>query len=999
MTDPARIVVEDDLLQTGAAAISVGSPAWYEWLFTVKKFSYKGQSGSFVAQCETRRNKAYWYAYRRRSGKLFKAYMGKSEELTPERLLETSLSLMGQAYVKHGSGQINGNETFHAESRMGTSFLPLTKVNVPVLPRQLVSRSRLNQQINTPLTLIYAPSGFGKSTLLNDWKQTCGYPVAWLAVDEHDNHPVRFWYSLVAAFQAIQTDFGKELSAYLGSSTSIQPAEAVMHLTNDLVRSQNRFPRLGLVLDDFHRINHSEIYDSIQLWLEHFPANFQLVISGHTHPPLSLGHLRACGLVAELDANDLRFTTAEGMHYLEQYPQDPPLAYDDLEKLVKHTEGWAAGLTLTALALGKHEDRRQFIDTFSGAHIYLREYFMETVLQRSSPELQSFLLKTAILKNLTGSLCNAITGRTDGEEMLAHLWQENLFIIRLEERGWYRYHDLFAEMLCSLLHTRYTEEVPQLHQRAAQWYREQYAPADAIYHLLSTEAWEEAATLIEDMALRELEQFGEDSRLLRWLQELPENVVQKHKNLLFVYVRLANNALPQKKIERFVANIEKNISIKPVAQQTQDERDVLAEIQHLRDTWAQGKPFTPPSRAGNEYDARWTLLDRLHFLKPTYSHDLHQPEEPIVDLLHTAQAHRNLFVLLMAGGVLGKRVLLGGHLRRSEKLCRQVLEQAFAQRGKLPEPASIALGVLCEIYIERNELELAQKYLAQMVEVDPNPTSTNMFVQSAILRAKLQAAMNQSKEARTTIQAIRSLHLRRPSGSWTDQDLLIYEAFICLRSGDRASAEQIMREVSNQDHPVSRLVEAEILLGKRQFEAAEQRLNELVLDHTGGIMLEPLSAARIPLALALLGQHKTNQALQVMTEMVRMAAPERYIRPFLDHGTDCIPLLSLALETQNLTDDAQDFIRELLQLLEPSGGYSGMSKAEMETLSTSASISAREQEILHLLSSGCSNRDLAEKLSISESTVKTHLGNIYYKLNVNSRVQAITRAKDLKLVR
>lgn len=997
MPNPARPVVEDNLLQMDAAAILVGSPAWYEWLATAKKFSYKGQGGSFMAQCETRRNKGYWYAYRRRAGKLFKAYLGRAEELTRERLSEISLSLTGQAFVQRGAGPADGRG-IDPETRIGASFLPLTKINVPVLPRQLVSRPRLNQQINTPLALIYAPSGFGKSTLLNDWKQTCGYPVAWLAVDEHDNHPVRFWYSVAAAFQALHSEFGKELLAYLGSSSSIQPAEAVTHLTNDLVRSQALFPRLGLVLDDFHRINHSEIYDSLQLWLEHFPANMQLVISGHTRPPLSLGHLRASGLLTELDASDLRFTTQEGMRYLEQYPQDPPLAYDDLEKLVKHTEGWAAGLTLTALALGKHEDRRQFIDTFSGAHIYLREYFMETVLQRSTPELQSFLLKTAVLKNLTGSLCNAITGRGDGDETLARLWQENLFIIRLEEPGWYRYHDLFAEMLCSLLRARHPEEVPQLHQRAAQWYRAQYAPADAIYHLLSTEAWEEAATLIEEMSLRELEQFGEDSRLLRWLQELPESVVQKHKNLLFVYIRLANNALPQKKIERFVVNIERNISSKPAAQQTQDERDVLAEIQELRTTWALGNIFIPPSRAGNEYDARWNLLDRLHLLKPTYSHDLNVSEEPIVDLLHKSQAQRNLFVLLMAGGVLGKRNLLNGQLRRSEKLCRQVLDQAFAQRGKLPEPASIALGVLAEVYIERNELELAQRYLTQMTEVDPNPTSTNMFVQSAVLRAKLQAALGQSKESRATIQAIRSLHLRRPSGSWTDQDLLIYEAFICLRSGDRAAAEQVLREVAHQNHPLSRLIEGEILLGKRQFDAAEQRLNDLVSRPPDGIQFEPLLATRILLALALFGQHKINQALQVMTEVIRLAAPERFLRPFLDRGTDCIPLLSLALETQNLTEDAQAFLRELLQLLEPREGYAGISKAELETLSTTASISLREQEILGLLSVGCSNRDMAERLSISESTVKTHLGNIYHKLDVNSRIQAVTRAKDLKLV-
>ena len=186
--------------------------------------------------------------------------------------------------------------------------------------------------------------------------------------------------------------------------------------------------------------------------------------------------------------------------------------------------------------------------------------------------------QTAILKHLNGSLCNALTGQADGEQMLQHLWEENLFVARLEQQGWYRYHDLFAEMLLSQLQARYPEELPRLHQCAAQWYREQYAPADAIYHLLATKAWEEAAALMEEMALRELEQFGEDSRLLRWLQELPESVVQKHKNLLFVYLRLANTGLPHNRIERFITHIELSIASRSAALQTKDEREVLAEI-------------------------------------------------------------------------------------------------------------------------------------------------------------------------------------------------------------------------------------------------------------------------------------------------------------------------------------------------------------------------------------------------------------------------------------
>jgi LuxR family maltose regulon positive regulatory protein len=995
-----KTIVRDNFLFEGATSIPVGSPLWFEWLSKAKHFSFKSSNGCFVAQCETRRDKAYWYAYRRRAGKLLKAYLGKTEELTLERLQQASLSLTEQPLIKQKISQPVGNENFTIESRIDTSFLPITKINVPLLPRQLVSRPRLTCQINTPLTLIYAPSGFGKSTLLNDWKQSCSHPVAWLALDESDNQAIRFWYSVIMALQTIDHDFGAELLTHLRTGSSIRLSEVVSRLTNDIVNLQTSYPHFGLVLDDFHRINQTEIYDSLQAWLEHLPPNMQLIILGHTKPPLSLGHLRAKGLLTELDANDLRFTLEEGINYLRQYQQEPPLAYGDLTKLVKHAEGWAAGLTLTALALGKQENRRQFVDTFSGAHIYMREYFMETALQRSSPEVQSFLLKTAILKHLTGSLCDALTGQTGGEEMLAHLWQENLFIVRLEEQGWYRYHDLFAEMLLSELEARFPAEVPQLHQRAAQWYRKQYAPADAIYHLLATQAWEEAALLLEEMALRELEQYGEDSRLLRCLQELPARVVQKHKTLLFVYLWLADVALPEQTIEHFITHIETDLSKKPDFQQTQDERDVLVEIQQIRRAWEQGDQFIPPARDGSENDAKWELLNGLHLFRHMYGPNPELWENQIASLLHKAESQGNLFVILMAGGVLARRALIKGQLRRSEKIVRQVLEQALARRGKLPETASIALGVLSQIHLERNELELAQKYLAQALDVDPNPTSTNMLIQIAIQRAKIQMVQGNFAEALANIQSIRALHLQRPSAVWTDLDLLAYEAFVYLRKGDILSAEQTLNAGSESigEHSLSQLVHAEILLVKKQAESAEKQLNSLISQYPNGLPFESLMRTRILLAQALFDQHKINQALQVIKEAIRLAAPERFFHPFLEDGAVCTPLLSLALQTEHLTDEARAFIKELLRLSNHAGEDSQISQSEIEALSTSASISPREQEVLRLISLGCSNCELAQKLSISESTVKTHLSNIYKKLNVNSRVQAVACAKELGVV-
>lgn len=998
MPGSEKSVVKDNCLFTGENRILVGSTEWYEWLSNARNFSFKGEKGSFVAQCEKRRSNAYWYAYRR-AGKLIKVYLGKTEELTPERLERASASLTGHTLLSQFSDQPATAEGGTSESRIDTSLLPLTKINVPLLPRQLVARPRLTRQINTPLTLIYAPSGFGKTTLLNDWRQTCGYPVAWLSLDEADNNIVRFWQSMTMALQTVDPEFGKELGSYLTTASPIQLPEIVSRLTNDIVQRQAMYPHLGLVLDDFHRIHRSEIYDSVQAWLERLPPNMQLIILGHTNPPLSLGHLRARGLLTELDANDLRFTLEEGIDYLRRYQKETPLAHDDLAKLVKHTEGWAAGLTLTALALGKQENYRQFVDTFSGAHIYMREYFMETVLRRSSPEVQDFLLKTAILKHLTGELCDAITGQTGGDEMLSRLWQENLFIVRLEEQGWYRYHDLFSEMLLSQLQARFPNEISQLHKRAAQWYREQYAPADAIYHLLAVEAWEEAALLMEEMALRELEQYGEDSRLLRWMQELPAGVVQKHKTLLFVYLRLAYIAMPRQRIEGFIRHIKTNISGKPAAQQTPDERDVLLEIKQIQEAWEKGDQFMPPISDGSENYARWDLLNGIQLLWPLDKTLTAKLEHQVVALFHRAQIQRNLFLIAIAGGSLSRRFFINGQLRRAEKIARQVLERALAQRGKLPETASVALTSLSQIHLERNEPDLAQRYLDQAMEVDPNPTSTNMLVQSALQRAEIHIAQGNFEEAIANIRSIRDLHIRRPSAMWTDQDLIAYEAFAYVRKGDTAAAEKALKESTDGDeHGLSRLVRAEILLTRNQADAAETELVSIISQYPYGILSVPVLRARLLLARAFFEQQKVNQSLQVIKDAVRLAAPEQFLRPFLEYSDFCMPLLSLTLQTENLAIETQSFVKEMLRLANYVGSDLQMSHAEMQSLSASASISPREQEVLRLISAGYSNREIAGKLSISESTVKTHVGNIYYKLNVNSRIQAITYARELKLV-
>ncbi len=1002
MVKAMQTVVQDGVLwvreqETAVSPpILLDSPQWNDWLTSHKQFKFKGTAGHFSARRETRHDNDYWYGYRRHNGTLNKVYLGKSDEITLARLEHAAANLVGKTVLTQLTLPPEPRST--QKSWINSAFPALTKIRPPILPPNLIIRPRLSQKIGSPVTFICAPGGFGKSTLLNAWQQErSDLPVAWATLDADDNRLPHFWTTVLMALQAIVPGLGQELMSEFQLSLPIAPVEIVTRLTNEIACITSEPFCIGLVLDDYHHIQHADIHASMQIWLERLPPGVQLVVATRTRPPLALGRLRAMGAVTELELEDLRFTLEEGITFLQQHITDPPLAYGDMEALVKRTGGWAAGLTLAVLALNKQPDRRRFLDTFSGAHLYLREYFMETALHQQSTAVQTFLLQTSILKQLTGELCDIVTGQTGGAQMLDRLWQENLFIVRSEEPAWYRYHDLFAEMLSDQLQIQFPDQIPDLHRRAAAWYRRQNASADAVRHLLAIKDWEDAASLIEDVVLRELVEYGEDSRLLRWIQQLPESVFQHHKTLLFAYLRLAKLALHPAEVERFLQRLETNLIGLADEAMTQDEREVLAEVRIIRQRKMAGDTAISPAGVS---DSRWQLLDALWIVEASYLPQTDEVGERMRDIYEQARVQGNLFVVLIAGADCANRAYLHGHLRQSEKIIYQVLQQALTQRGKLPEPASIALIILSRICLVRNELTQAFQLLQRATAVDPNPTSSNMPVNIAIVRAKLQSALGNHEAARATIQAARVLQMQRPSGVWRDQDLAAYEARFCVRQGNWAEAEQLLNEAEKEEgHAMSELVRAEILMLQKQTAAAEALLTRFIEQYPVGFPNEPSMDARVLLSLALFEQHKMNQARQALAETIRLAAPERFIRPFLTHGSQLVPLLTLVLHTENLSAESQEFIREILRLLgQVDNDPTLLPEDNLKSLATAASITGREQDVLRLIRDGLSNREIADELCISPGTVKTHLANIYGKLEVNSRVQAVAEAQMLKLL-
>src|SRR5215213_3964045 len=406
-----------------------------------------------------------------------------------------------------------------------TDSLVYTKLRPSQARPKLIARPRLiaelERESGRKLTLISAPAGFGKTTLLVEWlrgRADGDHSVAWVSLDEGDNDPVRFLSYLVAALRrTVGEGFGEGVLAALRSPEPPRMEAVLGALVNEL----DDLPgEIAVVLDDYHMIDSERIHRIVSFLLEHLPPNVHLVISSRIDPPLQLVRLRARNQMTELDADDLSFTSEEAATFLNSLMK-LNLPAEDVEALEERTEGWIAGLQLAALSVRHRKDVSNFIRSFSGSHRDVLDYLAEEVLERQPGQVREFLLETSIAEHLTGALCDALTGRDDGQQMLERLERENLFVIALDdERRWYRYHHLFADVLRSRLQQEQPERIRELHRRAAAFYERNGWTSEAIRHALAAQEHDRAADLVEDVA-RKMWNRGEVVTLLGWLEALP----------------------------------------------------------------------------------------------------------------------------------------------------------------------------------------------------------------------------------------------------------------------------------------------------------------------------------------------------------------------------------------------------------------------------------------------------------------------------------------------
>lgn len=897
-------------------------------------------------------------------------------------------------------------------------LLLATKLHIPRLRPQLVSRSslveRLQQGMDYALTLVSAPAGFGKTTLLTQWVAESKVPVSWLSLEPEDNEPVRFLSYLIAALQEQDPQLGMSVLALLESRQAAPLESALAVLTNELVN--HRTGDFVLILDDYHVITSEAIHHALAFLLDHLPSQMHLILATRADPPLPLARLRARGQLIEIRASDLRLNINETDTFLHAVMglNLPPEATTTLEQ---HTEGWLAGLQLAALSLRGRSDIAAFLASFTGSHRFVLDYLSEEVLSRQPDSVQSFLLQTSILERLNGSLCDSVTGQEGSQLMLETLDRANLFLVSLdEERNWYRYHHLFAELLRSRLSLNQPELIPELHLRASEWYERHNQPIEAVQHALKANDKERAADLIEGCSLFLIGK-GQTRTLLGWLNVLPDDMVRSRPFLCISHA--ATLHLTDHLDEARVRLQETEMALKAYSS-TENVELILGIMANVQANLARYSgdlaSYFAFAQAALEALPKTQLMMRatatmqlahVYMISGDMTQTMEQQVRATVVLASTSGYKLVHFRSLT---LLARFLLLQGRLNEAAAIYEEAGQTSPEDVLQVLSASAVYCFGLGDLLRERNHLDEAEHLLLQGMEMIKGKRS--VFADDVMLGyltlARLQEERGNYQQAQVTLDTF--THLADACHFVPRMKAMAAEARarILLAQGDVAGALQweAVSGVSTSDTELSYSRERDYLTLARlcitqgradpagpSIPAALDLLVRLLENAEAQGRVGSALEILILQALAFDARGERGNALATLERALTFAAPEGYIRLFVDEGT---PMQSLLRQAQ-ARGMAPDYVAMLLATFD--GQHEpGTVPAIPAHSALIEPLTEREIEVLHLLNDGASNSDIARRLVVSVNTVKRHVYNICSKLGVQSRTQALARARTLHLI-
>jgi LuxR family maltose regulon positive regulatory protein len=889
---------------------------------------------------------------------------------------------------------------------------------------------RLDEGMRHKCTLISAPAGFGKTTLLAAWtmrcKQVSGQIVSWLSLDEGDNDPQRFWSYFVAALQSVQPAIGSEILPLLRSSQPLPSETLLVLLVNELAGLSQE---VALVLDDYHVIDTPALHHALSFLLDHLPAHMHLLISSRSEPPLPLARLRAGNELVELRAAELRFTREEAANFLQQ-TMNLALPEQAVTALEARTEGWIAALQLAALALKGQADVSGFLTAFTTGfppHRHIADYLVEEVLERQPEPVRTFLLRTCILERLNSPLCQAVSGMTNAQEMLRLLEQRNVFLVPLDEqRIWYRYHQLFAEVLRNYVCETMPEQLPELHRTASDWYERQGYYAEAIEHALAAMEMERAAMLIEATNW----QYDEYAALQRWLQALPAAIVQARPRLCILYALLVvlsrvSDAGQMDLAETYLRHAQRslplneeylkhsgNTKLQPMQGEIAASLSALVrirgEIAVARAYAYQALALLPHENITFRYMAARTLVNIY------MNHgDIQAADRALEEFKLLSRTAQDILVVLNVLTGMAVVQTLQGQLHQALATYQEIIQRA-EQKLKHWQPAWSYAG-MGGILLEWNALDEAEPYLLRALEVSRETDNIDVLMNTLQQLALFYWARDDMTHAFDCIDEIERAMLNLPQFSQKlfGDSYKALRAWLLLACGDLAAARRwaqsyrYANEIDATQLLSIRIAELTILaridLAENRLSAALQRLEQLLPAAEKAQRMHTILWILILRALVLAAQGDMQQAVAALMRALALAEPGGYIRTFVNEGAPVAALLSKVLEALQAGDPSLtsrvscEYVQSLLAAFGRQVPLSEQTENGARPLEKPQILSKRECEVVYLMSLGLSDREIAQQLVVTENTIKTHAKRIYSRLNAKNRAEAVIRARELHL--
>ncbi|MGJ3240722.1 MAG: LuxR C-terminal-related transcriptional regulator [Anaerolineae bacterium] len=894
---------------------------------------------------------------------------------------------------------------------MHTSILT-TKLHIARLNNNVVSRPRLTEKLNKglhkKLTLISAPAGFGKTTLVCEWLTNGNQqPIAWLSLDSNDSNPVRFLAHFVAALQTLYDDIGYVVVDALQSAQPPSLNDLFVVLINDISELSGSFV---LVLDDYHVVESQEIDSALSFLLDHMPAQMHLVITTREDPQLPLSKLRVRAQLTEIRADDLRFTPDEAIQFFNQN-MGLRLDEENIAKIEQRTEGWIAGLQLAALSMQGHTDPTQFIATFSGSHRYVVDYLVEEVLNTQPEDVRLFLLQTSILERLNAELCEAITGEDNSQQILERLERDNLFLVPLDNtRQWYRYHHLFGDALQIYLENQYADDVVILHKRASNWYKTQDKPFEAIHHALASKDVVLISNLLES-AWHKMEATYQTPTWFQWVSELPQDIVRQRPILSHGYAWSLMMTGHLESAEEWLNHTEQALS-------NMDWQNYDDEIR--LQTLPASISCTRMYLAVSVGDVEATLYHAERALEQLVEDDEANRRHAIIiaSLAHWsngdvtfAEQQISAFIVEMQGTEFMKNEIeLVAVLADMRVICGKLYDafRAYEQGLQLAEQVNkpTLSGIedlhrgIAEIYCEWNKLEQAEHHLQRATELgqqgimlpDWKHRLNVSWAQFKIASDDYSSALRHLDEAQKHYMRS-ALPLVRPVSA--------LKARIWIQKGQLQKAQKWSRQQgisADEDTPYLKEYEtitlARLLLAQYRVKRTSDSLQSAkkLLDKLRQVTRDSqrhgsLIEIRILQAQCFAETDDHKVALQHLEHALMLAEPEDYVRIFVNEGEPMQRLLEVAA-THGIMPD---YVHRLLATFQTSN-------TDNLTTQLLDPLSERELEVLRRLPTNLTGPEIADKLMVSLSTIRTHTRNIYSKLDVNSRSSAVIKAQELGLL-